>query len=267
MYHVVSVGKLSETQKSRLRNGHATRIKKGSGNKLHLTAEQIKKLESAHRNGRGYTLTMHPEQAEKHGCGFFGDIATKVKQLAIKHKNIINPLIKGAKATAHRGIAKLATSAHNKVDSFVQPVEGGAIKRRRGRPKKGAGLLGDVLGFINPTVGTVARTIGLGVKSKRRTKKTTTKKGNGLLGNIADMASLKLVNRTIGKGTRPARVPRGNAYGAGLGQDLLKAGAKKLAPMIIDAAANAAKNTVSGMGAKKRRVGRPRKHGGALYPA
>ena len=44
MYHIVSVGKLSETQKSRLRNGHATRIKKGNGNKLHLTAEQIKEF-------------------------------------------------------------------------------------------------------------------------------------------------------------------------------------------------------------------------------
>ena len=75
----------------------------------------------------------------------------------MKHKHIINPLIKGAKATAHRGIAKLATSAHNKVDSFVQPVEGGAIKRRRGRPKKEAGILGDVLGMINPTVGTIAK--------------------------------------------------------------------------------------------------------------
>ena len=97
MYHVISIGKLSETQKSRLRNGHATRIKKGNGNKLHLTAEQIKKLESAHRKGRGCTLTMHPEQAEKHGAGFFGDIATKVKQLANKHKDLFNHLLKLSK--------------------------------------------------------------------------------------------------------------------------------------------------------------------------
>ena len=229
MYHIVSVGKLSESQKSRLRNGHATRVKKGNGNKLHLTAEQIKKLESAHKKNRGYTLTMHPEQAEKHGCGLFGDIATKIKQLAIKHKHVINPLIKGAKSTAHRGIAKLASSAHNKVDSLLQPIEGGSVKRRRGRPsKKGAGLLGDVLGMINPTIGAVAKTVGLGMKrkAKKTTKKTTTRKGKGFGANIL----------------------------------------KSIAPVIIDAAAGAAKNKISGMGAK-RRVGRPRKNGGSLYPA
>ena len=42
MYHLVKVLKLSDTQKSKLRNGHLVRIKKGSGNKLHLTTEQIK---------------------------------------------------------------------------------------------------------------------------------------------------------------------------------------------------------------------------------
>ena len=43
MYTLVGIQKLSETQKSRLRNGHPVRIKKGSGNQLHLTNEQIKK--------------------------------------------------------------------------------------------------------------------------------------------------------------------------------------------------------------------------------
>ena len=47
MYNVVSVGKLSETQKSKLRNGHSTRIKKGTGNQLNLTNEQFKKIRSS----------------------------------------------------------------------------------------------------------------------------------------------------------------------------------------------------------------------------
>ena len=77
MYHSTGVQKLSETQKSKLRNGHPVRIKKGSGNNLHLTDDQIKKLESAAKKGAAYTLTMHPEQAAKHksGEGLFGDIA------------------------------------------------------------------------------------------------------------------------------------------------------------------------------------------------
>ena len=85
MYHSTGVGLLSETQKSKLRNGHPVRIKQGCGNNLHLTDPQIKKLAQAHKKGAAYTLTMHPEQAEKHGSGFFGDIA-----FARKHKDLIN---------------------------------------------------------------------------------------------------------------------------------------------------------------------------------
>ena len=74
MYSTTGVGKLSESQKSKLRNGHPVRIKLGSGNTLNLTDPQIKKLQSAHKKGAAYTITFHPEQAEKHGSGFFGDI-------------------------------------------------------------------------------------------------------------------------------------------------------------------------------------------------
>ena len=42
MYHTTGVGKLSESQKSKLRNGHPVRIKMGSGNTLNLTDAQIK---------------------------------------------------------------------------------------------------------------------------------------------------------------------------------------------------------------------------------
>ena len=42
MYEAYSVGKLSETQKSKLRNGHPVRVKKGSGNKLNLTLNKLK---------------------------------------------------------------------------------------------------------------------------------------------------------------------------------------------------------------------------------
>jgi hypothetical protein len=84
MYHSTSVGKLSESQKSKLRNGHPVRINLGSGNTLNLTDQQIKKLQSAHKKGTAYTITFHPEQVEKHGSGFFGDIASKSKAFAKK---------------------------------------------------------------------------------------------------------------------------------------------------------------------------------------
>ncbi len=154
MYSAIGVGKLSETQKSKLCNGHPVRIKKGSGNSLHLTDAQIKKLESAAKKGAAYTLTMHPEQAEKHGAGFFGDIATKSKAFAKKHKDLINPIIGRVRAGAHSGIDKLSAKAREKIDEIIKPIEGEGVvtPKRRGRPKKGEGIIGDALkGLIGMT--------------------------------------------------------------------------------------------------------------------
>ena len=218
MYHSTSVGKLSESQKSKLRNGHPVRIKLGSGNTLHLTDQQIKKLQSAHKKGAAYTITFHPEQAEKHGSGFFGDIASKAKAFAKKHKDLINPIIAKVKAGAHSGIDKLSAKAREKIDDIIKPIEGeGVVKpKRRGRPKKGEGIIGDAL--------------------------------KGLIG----MSGLGVV--------KPKRLQKGK----GVMSSLLKA----VAPAIIDAAAGAAKGKVEGMGAKKRKAGRPKgRGGGALFPA
>ena len=154
MYHTTGVGKLSETQKSKLRNGHPVRIKIGSGNNLHLTDPQIKKLQAAHKKGAAYTLTMHPEQAEKHktGEGFFGDIASKAKKIAIstvkKNRDLINPIIGRARSYAKSGIQKLADKANEKIDYYTPEIAGEGAKRRRGRPKKGTagtGIIGDAL--------------------------------------------------------------------------------------------------------------------------
>jgi hypothetical protein len=273
MYEVVSVGKLSETQKSKLRNGHPVRVKKGSGNQLCLSHDQIKKLESASRKGKAVTITLHPEQAEKHGAGIFGDIATKLKKLAVQNKDLINPIIGRVRGTAKKGVSKLANKANETIDKYITDIEGGALYpaghtgsgiKKRGRPKKGKGVIGDVLkGIINTTgLGVVVEPPLLQVAEKAK-KPRKTKKGKGL-GALAGLAA--------------------------------KAAAKALAPVAIDAAANFAKNKVSGLGVKKKRGrksgkvttgqllglhkqalnltkqlkkrGRPRKRdGGALMPA
>ena len=231
MYHSTGVGILSESQKSKLRNGHPVRIKLGSGNTLNLTDQQIKKLQSAHKKGAAYTITFHPEQAEKHGEGFFGDIVSRAKAFAkkqiVSNKDLINPIINRVKSGVHGGIDKLsnktkakleelASKANAKVDQYIQPIEGEGVKRRRGRPKKGEGIIGDALkGLIGMS--------GLGVVKPKRLQK-----GKGILSSIA----------------------------------------KAVGPAIIDAAANAAKGKVEGMGAKKRKAGRPKgRGGGALFPA
>ena len=236
MYEVFSVGKLSETQKSKLRNGHPVRVKKGSGNSLCLSHDQIKKLESAARKGKAVTITLHPEQAEKHGSGIFGDIATKIKKLAVQNKDLINPIIGRVRGTAKKGVSKLANKANETIDKYITDIEGGALYpaghtgsgiKKRGRPKKGKGVIGDVLkGIINTTgLGVVVEPPLLQVAEKAK-KPRKTKKGKGL-GALAGFAA--------------------------------KAAAKALAPVAIDAAANFAKNKVSGLGVKKKRGRKPGK--------
>jgi hypothetical protein len=177
MYSSTGVGKLSESQKSKLRNGHPVRIKLGSGNTLNLTDQQIKKLQSAHKKGAAYTITFHPEQEEKHGEGFFGDIASKAKKFAIstvkKNRDLINPIIGRARSYAKSGIQKLSDKANEKVDYFTPEIEG-------------EGIIGDALkGLIGMT--------GLGMKKRGRPKKILTevvnnkvrvRKGKGVLSNI-----------------------------------------------------------------------------------
>ena len=112
MYHSTGVQKLSESQKYKLRNGHSVRIKQGSGNTLHLTDAQIKKLAQAHKKGAAFTIQKYPEQSEKHGAGFFGDIASKAKAFAVstvkQNRDLINPIIGRARSYAKSGIQKLA---------------------------------------------------------------------------------------------------------------------------------------------------------------
>ena len=216
MYHTTGVGKLSETQKSKLRNGHPVRIKIGSGNNLHLTDQQIKKLQSAHKKGAAYTITFHPEQAEKHGEGFFGDIASKAKKFAIstvkKNRDLINPIIGRARSYAKSGIQKLADKANEKIDYYTPEIQGEGAKRRRGRPKKGTGIIGDVLkGLISTT--------GLGVVKPKRLKK----EGKGIMSSllkavapaIIDAAAGAVKGKVEGMGRkRKAGRPKGRGGGA-----------------------------------------------------
>ena len=203
MYHSTGVQKLSPSQMSKLRNGHAVRIKQGSGNSLHLTDAQIKKLAQAHKKGAAYTITFHPEQAEKHGSGFFGDIASRAKQFAIstvkKNRDLINPIIGRARSYAKSGIQKLADKANAQVDKYTPEIEGEGligdalkgligmsglgIKKKRGRPKKvGKGIMSSLLKAVAPAIidaaaGAVKGKVeGMGIKRVGRPRKKASKK-------------------------------------------------------------------------------------------
>jgi hypothetical protein len=202
MYHSTGVQKLSESQKSKLRNGHPVRIKQGSGNSLNLTDAQIKKLAQAHKRGAAYTIQMHPEQAEKHGAGIFGDIKKFALSTVRKNRDLINPIIGRARSYAKSGIQKLADKANAQVDKFTPEIEGEGIigdalkgligmsglgMKKRGRPKgtkKGKGIMSSLIKAVAPAIidgvaGAVKGKVeGMGIKRVGRPRKKASKKAS-----------------------------------------------------------------------------------------
>ena len=77
MYSEIGISKLSETQKSKLRNGHPVRVKLGSGNKLNLTNEQIKKLESASKKRKRLHNHFSPSTSGKTWFRYFRGYSDK----------------------------------------------------------------------------------------------------------------------------------------------------------------------------------------------
>ena len=202
MYHSTGVQKLSPSQMSKLRNGHSVRIKQGSGNTLHLTDAQIKKLAQAHKKGAAYTLQMHPEQAEKHGAGIFGDIKKFAISTVKKNRDLINPIIGRARSYAKSGIQKLADKANAQVDKYTPEIEGEGIigdalkgligmsglgMKKRGRPKgtkKGKGIMSSLIKAVAPAIIDAAagavkgKVSGMGVKRVGRPRKKASKKAS-----------------------------------------------------------------------------------------
>lgn len=137
MYCEVGIAKLSPAQISRLRNGHKTRIKKGDCHKVHLSQEQLKKLNSAHKKGKAYTVLFDPYQIEKHCCGVYGNICAKGK---------------GCKSSAGEGVV---SDVFNTAGNVSKAIGLGCARKHTTAPKKritkrGKGLLGD-LGNIAKT--------------------------------------------------------------------------------------------------------------------
>ena len=83
------------------------------------------------------------------------------------------------KSGASKGVAKLAKAAQDKIDSNINTIEGGALKRRRGRPKKEEGfgaLLGPLFKLAAPVIidavaGAAKKKVGGGKKKAGSPKK------------------------------------------------------------------------------------------------
>ena len=134
MYHEVGIAKLSKAQLSRLRNGHKVRVKMGDSHKINVSQEQLKKLNSAHKKGKAYTILFDPYQVEKHGAGIYGNISTKSKS----GKGVVSDAL------------QLASNVSEKVGLGVARKHTAAKPKIRKTKKSGKGFLGD-LGNIAKT--------------------------------------------------------------------------------------------------------------------
>ena len=133
MYHEVGIAKLSPAQLSRLRNGHKVRVKMGEAHKIKVSQEQLKKLNSAQKKGKAYTILFDPYQIEQHGAGIYGNISTKSKSCG---KGVVSDVLHTAGNVSQSvglGVARKHTTTPKK-----RPI------------RKGKGFLGD-LGNIAKT--------------------------------------------------------------------------------------------------------------------
>jgi hypothetical protein len=64
MYHKASISPLSNTQISKILNGHSVRVSAGNEHDIELSKEQFKKFAKAHQNGKAMTLTLDPFQIQ-----------------------------------------------------------------------------------------------------------------------------------------------------------------------------------------------------------
>ena len=170
MYHKTGIQNLSPTQISRILNGHRVRIKSGSGQEMHLSNEQHKKLMSASKRGAGITVELDPYQMDMNqhlrgakkgkamkGDGFF-DSALKIgKTLGKKVAPVLIDYgadqLKGAIANSGDGIRRAVPKkpVAKKVGA-KKPVakKGGALRSAGYGVKKGkgyfAGKLGEFIG-------------------------------------------------------------------------------------------------------------------------
>ena len=63
-YHKASISPLSNTQISKILNGHSVRVSPGNTHDIELSKEQFKKFAKALQNGKAMTLTLDPFQIQ-----------------------------------------------------------------------------------------------------------------------------------------------------------------------------------------------------------
>ena len=228
----IGIKKLTSAQKRKLRAGKQIRVYAGNGMNIDLPDTQCKKCHRNFKKGSGYTV----------GAGVFDDITNWARN---------TPFVKTA---INEGLKYGKNFAKSKLDEIPMFDGGGLVnynnmrrpinfKTERGT-LDGEGIISDILGNINPTLGKVASSVGLGAKKRKSKgdglvgdliglynplygiaakavglgaaqKKTTPIKGDGFFGDIAGMAGKALANLAVEKGADFVK-SKINNYGSGV---------------------------------------------------
>ena len=171
-------------------------------------------------------------------------------------------------------IAKQGSGILGDVIGMINP-NAGTIAKSFGlgmKGKRGKGIVGDLVGMINPTAGMVAKAVGLGMKKRQ---------GKGIVGDLVGM-----INPTAGMVAKAVGLGVKKKHGKGFLTDLAKDAAINLAKTVGKLAVNKGSeyltNKIDGAGMRKRRKATPaqlaalargrairdaNRYGGALYVA
>ena len=255
----IGIKSLTAAQKRKLRKGQQIRVKSGDGCCINLSDTQGKRCNRNFKHGKSYTV----------GSGVFDDITNFAKN---------TPFVKTA---INEGLKYGKNFAKEKLDE-IPMFDGGLINMRRPINFKtergtmdGEGIISNILGNINPTLGNVASSIGLGLKKRGRKKKSNT--GDGLVGDLIGLYNplYGIAAKAVGLGAQKKSTPTGEGF---LGDAMGFVG-KQLLNLAVDKAADYTKNKVGnyikGSGVKRKcsekqlvalAAGRA-KRGGALYAA
>ena len=154
-YKKISVTHLSDNQKRKLMRGEGVRVKHGSGEEIHVSKEQHKKLMKAYENGKSATICFDPYQHEIHG----GSIGSWFKKAGHTLKNGFQkalPVIKKISQVIRVPIVNALKDAVTKIPELApyspaiiaglnlgnsEAAKHGFGLKKRGRPKKVGGAL------------------------------------------------------------------------------------------------------------------------------
>jgi len=204
MYHKIKIGNLSNTQISRLLNGHGVRISDGFNHEIELSKEQLKKLMKATEKGKAMTLTLDPFQIQNHqhlrgsGSGGSGNLTRtskgNSKRIITSATDRLIRALEGSgvggniKATAKDSGKRLIVSG---TDRAIRAIDGSGVNRFKNATRW--------TGYANRTVRDGIDTAGKAARVYHKSTSPMAQLGFGLRSDLCVRAHQKDSQKLIGK--------------------------------------------------------------------